>query len=53
MIENRLKVYNRQTEPLLRFYEARGVLKHINGIGAIDDIFEKLCREIDSVRNNN
>ena len=34
----RLQNYHTQTEPLEEFYEKKGILKRINGVGAVDEI---------------
>ncbi|HEY8396030.1 MAG TPA: adenylate kinase [Bacilli bacterium] len=41
-VKNRLAVYYRQTEPLLAYYEAKGLLKNIDGEGSIESIFEEI-----------
>ena len=46
VIANRLKVYHSQTKPLMEFYDARGLLHSVNGVGSIDDIFGRLCQKI-------
>jgi adenylate kinase len=46
-IESRLKVYHTQTEPLKEFYRVRGVLKNIEGVGSVDEIFASIEKEID------
>lgn len=38
-IKERLRVYNAQTEPLIQYYTQKGLVRKINGIGSIDDIF--------------
>jgi adenylate kinase len=38
-VTNRLEVYERQTAPLIEYYEAKGLLKHIDGTRDIDDVF--------------
>jgi adenylate kinase len=38
-VTNRLEVYERQTAPLIECYEAKGLLKHIDGTRDIDDVF--------------
>jgi len=38
--KNRLAVYQAQTVPLIEFYEARGVLRRVQGTGPIDEIVE-------------
>ncbi|MBK5195039.1 MAG: adenylate kinase [Proteiniphilum sp.] len=48
-IEARLKVYYRQTSPLKEFYKERGILKEIDGIGTVDEIFRTIENEIDQL----
>lgn len=40
--ENRLKVYDRQTAPLLEFYKERNLLKTVDGNQALDKVFEDI-----------
>jgi adenylate kinase len=42
--KNRLAVYQAQTVPLIEFYEARGVLRRVQGTGPIDEIVERARR---------
>jgi adenylate kinase len=37
-VRNRLRVYHEQTEPLIKFYEDRGLLRRIDGSGDPDDV---------------
>ena len=41
-VKNRLAVYRAQTMPLVEFYEARGVLRRVDGTGPIDGIVENV-----------
>jgi adenylate kinase len=41
-VSNRLKVYEGQTMPLVNFYAAKGLLRPIDGLGAIGDIFSRI-----------
>jgi adenylate kinase len=41
---NRLKVYEKQTRPLINFYAHEGLTWFVNGVGSIDSIFEKIKR---------
>ena len=41
-VENRLRVYEAQTQPLIDFYEARGTLATVNGDDAIDTVFARI-----------
>ena len=47
VIENRIEVYNNQTQPLIDYYKEKGLFRSVNGIGTIDEIFESICREVD------
>jgi adenylate kinase len=42
VIEHRLDVYHQQTEPLLEFYEQRGILHRINGEQSTDAVFAEV-----------
>ncbi|MBN2349234.1 MAG: adenylate kinase [Bacteroidales bacterium] len=50
IIENRIKVYNNDTAPVIDFYQKLGKYKAIQGMGSIDDIFNRLCIAIDAVK---
>jgi len=41
-VTSRLKVYKEQTEPLIAYYEKQGKLRRINGLGSIDEIFNRI-----------
>jgi adenylate kinase len=41
-VRHRLGVYHRLTEPVIAFYRKQGVLKSVNGIGAPDEVFERI-----------
>lgn len=42
-INNRLKVYEAQTAPLIDYYTKKGINNSVAGTGSIDDIFAKVC----------
>ena len=42
VVRHRLEVYARQTAPLIDVYESRGVLVKVDGIGAIDEVTERI-----------
>ncbi len=48
VIRQRLVVYRRQTEPLLDYYGKGGVLKTIDGLGSIEEIFERIKAVLDT-----
>ena len=43
-IRERLNVYNEQTAPLIDYYEKKGLLRRVEGVGPIDGIFEKIVK---------
>ena len=42
VIQNRINVYNKETAPVKEYYKEQGKLQLINGIGSIDEIFNRL-----------
>ena len=40
---NRLKVYHEQTQPLIDYYNAAGVLRTIDGTRDVDTVFNEIC----------
>jgi adenylate kinase len=42
VVRERLGVYHEQTEPLVRFYEAKGVLRRVDGERTPDEVFAAL-----------
>jgi len=42
VVKERLRVYEDQTRPVIEFYERRGLLRRISGMGSIDDIAKRL-----------
>ncbi len=38
-VENRIEVYEAQTKPLVDYYEAAGVIAHIDGATGLDNVF--------------
>lgn len=47
VIENRIEIYNKQTQPLIDYYSKKGLYRSVNGIGSVEEIFGSICREID------
>jgi len=48
VIANRISVYNDQTAVVADFYAAKNKFEKIEGLGSIDEIFDKLCLAIDN-----
>ena len=47
VIHNRIDVYNKKTKPIIDYYSAQNKYTAINGIGDIEDIFERLSKQIE------
>lgn len=47
IIENRINVYNKETAPVIGYYEKQNKFKSIDGMGSIDEIFSRLTAAID------
>ena len=45
-IENRIKVYEDQTTPVMAFYTSQGKAQTVDGIGTIDEIFDRIVEVI-------
>lgn len=41
-IRHRLEVYRTETEPLIAYYRQNGLLRPIDGLGTIDEIFQRI-----------
>ena len=46
IIENRIRNYKTQTAPVTDYYEKQGKYVEVDGIGSIDQIFQRLCDSI-------
>jgi adenylate kinase len=42
VIQNRINTYKSQSEPCINYYQPRGIVKNIDGIGSIDDVFSRI-----------
>lgn len=51
VIENRINVYNRETAPVIDYYNNQGKFEAVQGMGSIDEIFGRLCNAIDRLNN--
>lgn len=41
-VRRRLEVYREKTEPLVGYYETRGVLKRVDGLGTPDEVYARI-----------
>ena len=48
-IRTRLNEYQQQTTPLIKYYQFKGMLRPIQGVGSQEQIFEKIFRLLDKI----
>jgi adenylate kinase len=46
-IRKRMSVYRDQTSPLIKYYTNNGILREVNGMLSVDDVFKKICEAIE------
>ncbi|MCD8067331.1 MAG: adenylate kinase [Lachnospiraceae bacterium] len=46
-VKNRLKVYHEQTQPLIDFYKEKGILRTVDGIADMKDVFAAITAILD------
>jgi adenylate kinase len=51
VIRNRLQIFNSSTKPVLNFYEAKGRVIVINGIGNVDNITLEILEVLKKKKN--
>ena len=49
-IKRRLELYERDTRPLLDYYEELGLLTTVDGDGAPDDVFNRILQSVEAAR---
>lgn len=42
VVLERMRVYRELTEPLVDYYRGKGALKEVDGVGTVDEIFERI-----------
>jgi adenylate kinase len=47
-IQNRVRVYENQTSPVIEYYSKQGKARQVNGLGTIDDIFDRIVEVINT-----
>lgn len=52
VIRHRQDVYNEQTAPLIAVYADRGLLLEVDGMGAVDEVTDRVFSALDKVRGS-
>jgi adenylate kinase len=50
VIRNRIEVYRQQTAVVADYYSQQNKYAEINGLGTMDEVFDRLCQAIDAKR---
>ena len=50
VIKQRLVAYHNQTEPLVGYYTKSGILRKIDGLGTIDEIYARIKAVLDEYK---
>lgn len=45
-IKNRLSIYRKETEPVLNYYKEKGLVKEVDGVGTVDEIFKRIKKAL-------
>jgi adenylate kinase len=51
-VKNRLAVYEKETKPIIMYYEKKGLAHQVDGVGSVNEIFARINEGIASFVNN-
>jgi len=46
-IQDRFRIYEQRTAPVLKYYEERGLVREVDGMSAQQTVLERICRAIE------
>ncbi|XP_078502794.1 adenylate kinase isoenzyme 1 isoform X3 [Lissotriton helveticus] len=49
-IKKRLETFYKATEPVIAFYESRGIVRKINAEGTVDQVFQQVTTALDALK---
>ena len=49
VIRERFKVYHQETEPVIKYYQKKGILAKIDGKGKPEDVYERVKRAVQKI----
>jgi adenylate kinase len=47
-VKNRLEVYDKETKPIINYYEQKGLVYNVDGVGTVSEIFDRINEGISS-----
>jgi adenylate kinase len=48
VVRERLRQYDELTFPMVAYYRDRGVLREVDGVGTLDEVFGRIIAEVNS-----
>ncbi|MGZ4103879.1 MAG: adenylate kinase [Actinomycetota bacterium] len=48
VVRKRLEIFHAQTKPLIDYYEKRGLLVHVDGVGELDEVSERIAKAMEA-----
>jgi len=48
VVRKRLDVFHAQTAPLIEYYEKRGMLVHVDGVGTLEEVEERIAKALEA-----
>ena len=52
IVKERFEVYDEQTQPLIKYYEEKGILSVVDGTKSINDVFESVSNVLGAISND-
>jgi adenylate kinase len=52
VVQERFRQYEALTLPLLEYYRGRGVLRSVDGVGDLDEVFKRVQQTIEDTKSN-
>lgn len=49
-VSNRMDIYDAQTQPLIKYYDDKGILSSVDGTQAINNVFESICGILGAIK---
>lgn len=50
IVQHRIDVYKSQTAPVADYYEEQGKTRRVDGLGTIEEIFDRICAVLDTAK---
>jgi adenylate kinase len=48
VVQKRLDIFHAQTKPLIDYYDKRGLLVHVDGVGTLEEVEERIAKALEA-----